>query len=70
MSAEFFSVNQSSAEKKRKDYAFRRQFNEKPNIILGCPDQSSALLQARLSLKLVCSYPPGLLSLVDVTKPN
>ncbi len=23
--------------KKRKDYAFRRQFNEKPSIILGCP---------------------------------
>ena len=25
------------SEKKRKDYALRRQFNEKPNIILGCP---------------------------------
>jgi len=24
--------------KKRKDYAFRRQFNEKPSIIPGCPD--------------------------------
>ena len=24
-------------EKKRKDYAFRRQFNEKPSIIPGCP---------------------------------
>ncbi len=24
-------------EKKRKDYAFRRQCNEKPSIILGCP---------------------------------
>ena len=24
-------------EKKRKDYAFRRQFNEKPRIIPGCP---------------------------------
>ena len=23
--------------RKRKDYAFRRQFNEKPSIILGCP---------------------------------
>ncbi len=30
---------QQLAEKKRKDYAFRRQFNEKPNIILGCPEQ-------------------------------
>ena len=25
-------------EKKRKDYAFRRQFNEKPSIIPGCPE--------------------------------
>ena len=24
-------------EKKRKDYAFRRQFSEKPSIIPGCP---------------------------------
>jgi len=27
----------SRKEKKRKDYAFQRQFNEKPIIILGCP---------------------------------
>jgi len=26
-----------SKEKNRKDYTFRRQFNEKPSIILGCP---------------------------------
>ena len=26
-----------AAEKKRKDYAFRRQFDEKPSIIPGCP---------------------------------
>ena len=25
-------------EKKRKDYAFWRQFNEKPSIIPGCPE--------------------------------
>ncbi len=25
-------------EKKRPDYAFWRQFNEKPSIIPGCPD--------------------------------
>ncbi len=25
-------------EKKRKDYAFWRQFNEKPSVIPGCPD--------------------------------
>ena len=24
-------------EKKRKDYAFWRQFNEKPSVIPGCP---------------------------------
>ena len=29
-----------SVEKKRKDYAFRRQFNEKPSIIPGCPGLS------------------------------
>ena len=23
--------------KKRKDYAFRHHFNEKPSIVLGCP---------------------------------
>ena len=27
----------SRKEKKRKDYAFRRYFNEKPSIIPGCP---------------------------------
>jgi len=26
-----------AVEKKRKDYAFRRQFNEKPSFIPGCP---------------------------------
>ena len=29
-------------EKKRKDYAFWRQFDEKPSIILGCPKDGSA----------------------------
>ncbi len=29
--------NEKKKEKKRKDYAFWRQFNEKPSIILGCP---------------------------------
>ena len=28
-------------EKKRKDYAFRRQFNEKPSIIPGCPGRAA-----------------------------
>jgi len=27
----------TALEKKRKDYAFWRQFNEKPSIIPGCP---------------------------------
>jgi len=28
--------------KKRKDYAFWRQFNEKPSIIWGCPGSATA----------------------------
>ena len=32
-------VHRHVCEKKRKDYAFRRQFNEKPSIIPGCPDR-------------------------------
>jgi len=35
----FSSACSSDGEKKRKDYAFRRQFNEKPSIIPGCPAQ-------------------------------
>ena len=31
------TVSTQALEKKRKDYAFWRQFNEKPNIIPGCP---------------------------------
>ena len=27
----------SRKEKKRKDYAFRHQFDEKPSVLLGCP---------------------------------
>ncbi len=30
-------------EKKRKDYAFRRQFNEKPSVIPGCPGQQTCI---------------------------
>ena len=30
-------MDRARKEKKRKDYAFRRQFNEKPSIIPGCP---------------------------------
>ncbi len=35
------SQAQSKSEKKRKDYAFRHQFNEKPSIIPGCPGKLS-----------------------------
>ena len=31
------NVCDSGVEKKRKDKAFRRQFNQKPSIIPGCP---------------------------------
>ena len=34
-------------EEKRKDYAFRRQFNEKPSIIPGCPGQTAVLCTVR-----------------------
>ena len=32
-------IKSADIEKKRKGYTFRRQFNEKPSIILGCPGQ-------------------------------
>ena len=35
------SCKAQTVEKKRKDYAFRRQFNEKPSMIPGCPGQTS-----------------------------
>jgi len=34
----------SLGKRKRKDYAFQRQINEKPNVILGCPLTSLDLL--------------------------
>ncbi len=38
------SVNlKARKEKRRKDYAFLRQSNEKPSIILGCPGVSTCL---------------------------
>ncbi len=40
--------HEDTLEKKRKDYAFRRQFNEKPSIIPGCPGEGT--LQKRLSV--------------------
>ena len=38
-------------EKKRKDYVFRRQFNENPSTIPGCPGKNT---------NAVCSLSPGL----------
>jgi len=38
-------------EKKRKDYAFRRQFNEKPSIIPGCPDPFCMHIPGHIALK-------------------
>ena len=38
-------VSPERKEKKRKDYAFRRQFNEKPSIIPGCPGRVSPQLK-------------------------
>ena len=37
-------TNACQKEKKRKDYAFRRQFNEKPSIIPGCPGPMHATI--------------------------
>ncbi len=35
--------NTYDMEKKRKDYGFQRQFNEKPSIVLGCPAHTTYL---------------------------
>jgi hypothetical protein len=39
------AAGRSSVEKKRKDYAFRHQCNEKPSIIPGCPETKRDLFQ-------------------------
>ncbi len=36
---------------KRKDYAFRRQFNEKPSIIPGCPAHECDINLSQAALK-------------------
>jgi hypothetical protein len=41
-------VGFAGKEKKRKDYAFRRQFNEKPSIIPGCPEVGFAAYNLHL----------------------
>ncbi len=38
-------------EEKRKDYTFRRQLNEKPSIITGCPGEEEDANGARLHRK-------------------
>jgi hypothetical protein len=42
----------SKKRKKRKDYAFRRQINEKPSIIPGCLD---ALFQHMVTMRAVAN---------------
>ena len=34
--------------KNRKEYAFWRQFNEKPSVIPGCPEADAGTMPARL----------------------
>lgn len=48
----------TQGEKKRKEYAFRRQFNEKPGIIPGCPRMTQGP-----NISLVC-----LLSVVSTVR--
>ena len=52
------AVLQVPVEKKRKDYAFQRQFNEKPSIIPGCPVQVPVYtLQVSLHALQFCLVP-------------
>ena len=39
------ALEKKRKEKKRKDYAFRCQFNEKPSTMPGCPDEVAMLMQ-------------------------
>ena len=40
-----YSLTGLNSENKRKDYAFRHQFDEKPSIILGCPGLNCFMLR-------------------------
>ncbi len=42
--------------RERKEYAFWRQFNEKPSIIPGCPESNKKHL--RLTLQVLLNEPP------------
>ncbi len=44
-------------EMRRKDYAFQRQFNEKPSIIPGCP----GVWTTQMEIDSGCKSPPALL---------
>ncbi len=47
----------ASKEKKRKGYSFRRQVNEKPSMILGCPGKAFATSScARDSFCNICAF--------------
>ena len=57
------SSTHNRKEKKRKDYAFWRQFNEKPSILLGCPASThihfawcKKQYDLTAKLELVCSH--------------
>ena len=39
----FHPQKRKEKKKKRKDYAFRRYFNEKPSIIPGCPGSTHSM---------------------------
>jgi len=45
-------------EKKRKDYTFRRQFNEKPSIIPGCPGRLAGQVQKAVVVPATYSPKP------------
>ncbi len=56
---------------KRKDYAFRRQFNEKPSIIPGCPGIKRYLILtlARPTVPLVASSLQRIFAIVLQVSP-
>ncbi len=45
----------TSRKKKRKDYAFRRQFNEKPSIVPGCSGGGTSEHKATFALQKLLS---------------
>ena len=45
-------------EKKRKDYAFRRQFNKKPSVIAGCPGVGRLLVLLNTAVSFLSGCEP------------